>query len=63
MECFKISSWAFSHFNSWAASSFNTSGLMDNKLACDKVVTNISGNKMNRMARRVMSYMGQNIFQ
>ena len=31
-------------FNSWAALSFNTSGLMDNKLACDRVVTNVSGN-------------------
>ena len=26
-------------FNSWAALSFNASGLMDNKLVCDRVVT------------------------
>ena len=31
-------------FNSWAALIFNASGLMDNKLACDRVVTNVSGN-------------------
>jgi len=31
-------------FNSWAALSFNASGSMDNKLACDRVVTNVSGN-------------------
>ena len=31
-------------FNSWAALSFNASGLMDNKLVCDRVVTNVSDN-------------------
>ena len=31
-------------FYSSVALSFNASGLMDNKLACDRVVTNVSGN-------------------
>ena len=31
-------------FNSWAALSFNTSGLIDNKCASDWVVTIVSGN-------------------
>ena len=29
-------------FNYWAALSFNTSGLMDNTLVCDRVLTNCS---------------------
>ena len=31
-------------FNSWAALSFDASRLIDNKLACDRVVTNFSDN-------------------
>ena len=31
-------------FNSWAALTFNTSGLMDNGFVCDWVVINVSGN-------------------
>jgi len=31
-------------FNSWATLSFKASGLMDNKLTCVRVVTNVSGN-------------------
>ena len=43
---FKKPSWHFQRtsFNSWAALSFNASGLMDSKLVCDRVVTNASGN-------------------
>ena len=31
-------------FKSWAALSFNALRLIDNKLACDRVVTYVSGN-------------------
>ena len=47
VELFKLNHYGHFHmtnfqFLGWATLSFNASGLMDNKLVCDRVVANVS---------------------